>query len=111
MGALLLTMLIFQTPEAEAVYQADEARRAEVRERQRVEVAAEIEAERQAEEALRAKCGKDFHKVRVGMAWARVQECSGPFDVKAQDEKGTVYEAAGGFVRVERGKVKRWIAK
>jgi hypothetical protein len=51
------------------------------------------------------KCGSDYNRVRVGMAFARIQECAGPFRLQAEDEKGAVYTSPGGWVRVESGKV------
>jgi hypothetical protein len=74
---------------------------------------AELEAAEQAKaDALRKKCGADYGRVRVGMDWGRVRKCAAPdWWVKAQDDRGTVYEAEPGFVRVERGRVVRWVAK
>lgn len=67
-------------------------------------------AEEQQEAERRKKCAAV--QLRVGAKWGpRLQECYGPFAVKAQDETGTVYEAAGGWVRVRGGKVVRWVAR
>jgi hypothetical protein len=97
--------------DADRAYEAERLRaEAELRQRYAEQDARE-KAEAEQEAALRTKCGADYMRVRVGMKWPRVQECSGPFDVKGQDERGTIYESAGGFVRVERGRVTRWIAK
>jgi sRNA-binding protein len=85
-----------------------EAQRAEAAEEERITQ----EEEREKEAVLRKECGKDFHKLRVGMIWTRVQKCSGleSFEVVSEDRVGRVYEADGGFIRVEKGKVVRWIA-
>ncbi len=72
---------------------------------------AEQKAQEQADTALKKKCGSDFHKLRVGMSFARVKQCSGlEFELTAQDEKGSVYSASGGWVRVQAGRVTRWAA-
>jgi len=68
-------------------------------------------AEAEAAAALKKKCGKDYQRVRPGMKWSRAQTCAGPFELVAEDETGAVYEAPGGAVRVERGRVVRWIAR
>jgi hypothetical protein len=63
------------------------------------------------DEALKKKCGKDYHRLKVGMSWSRARECTGmEWTTKAQDQRGTTYEAQGGYVRVEGGKVIRWVA-
>ncbi|WP_248545281.1 hypothetical protein [Myxococcus fulvus] len=75
----------------------------------RLMVEAQQELERETAEH-KAKCGKV--KLRVGAKWGpRLRECYGPFTLKAQDEAGAVYEAAGGWVRVQGGKVVRWVAR
>ncbi len=63
------------------------------------------------DEALQKQCGRYYMSLKVGMKWSIVKKCSGPFWVKYQDAQATVYEAEGGFVRVENGIVTRWIAK
>ncbi len=74
-------------------------------------VAAQDAAEKSKAEALQKKCGKNYRRLKVGMAWSVVKECTGfDWSVKAQDQRGTVYEAQGGYVRVEAGKVVKWIA-
>lgn len=90
---------------------ADAAARKE-KEAATLQSAAEDAAREQAEEnALRKKCGADYMRVRVGMRWTRVKECAGNFDLVGEDARGAVYEAEQGVVRVERGRVVRWIAK
>jgi hypothetical protein len=63
------------------------------------------------EDALRKKCGADYGRVRVGMKWERVRQCAGEFSLTGEDERGQIYEAAAGLVRVERGRVVRWVAR
>jgi hypothetical protein len=100
-----------ENAERSASVHAREAELAAARAKLDAEIAEQEQAEAKAEADLRAKCGKDFHRVRVGMRWERVRQCAGEFEVRAQDERGTVYEAAGGLVRVENGRVTRWIAR
>lgn len=81
-------------------------------ERQQAEVAAQDAADAAADAELRKACGKDYHRIKIGETWKRVQQCAGAFDwsITYQDAAATVYTAAGGFVRVERGRVTRWAA-
>jgi hypothetical protein len=58
------------------------------------------------DEAMQKRCGKDYHRIRVGMSFARVQQCAGvELWVKYADATNKVYEGDGGLVRVEHGKV------
>jgi membrane-bound lytic murein transglycosylase B len=91
--------------EAEVQRKILEAEREAALERVRAEEAAEAERV----EALRKSCGRDYMRVRVGMRFAKVERCAGPFSVVAEDERGAVYEAEGGLVRVEHGKVVRLV--
>jgi hypothetical protein len=68
-----------------------------------------LEAERLA--ARKAKCGKDDGRVRVGMRLDRALLCAGPFEQVAEDTRGVVYEAPSGLLRVEAGRVVRWVAR
>jgi hypothetical protein len=70
-----------------------------------------------ADKTLKAKCGANYHKLRVGMAFTRARECSGlEFSARAEDRRGIDYDAVApgdfgtGHVRVERGVVVRWQA-
>lgn len=96
--------------EEERIRAAD--REANTRHREAVEAADQAQAEAN-EAALRKKCGKDFGRVRVGMTWKRVRQCAGvdlEWSTKAEDERGIIYECENGAVRVEGGKVVRWVA-
>jgi hypothetical protein len=73
---------------------------------------AQVQAQWAAADAAKATlqegCGKDFESVRVGMSWARVEECATEeFWIKYEDRAATVYESESYAVRVEKGKVTR----
>lgn len=88
-----------------------EAARSAAVERQRQEVQDDDARAAAADAELRKACGRDFHRLRVGMKFERVKKCSGLiFSAFAEDKSGIVYSAAGGFVRVERGVVVKWVA-
>jgi hypothetical protein len=80
-------------------------------EQQRREVEEFDRREAEKEATLKKKCGKDYGRVRVGMAWTRVNQCSGPFEIVSEDTTGTVYEGVGGYVRVQGGKIVRVLFK
>jgi hypothetical protein len=84
---------------------ANQAAREAHLEQTRAKLRAEDEKEAQQVAALRKKCGRDFGRVQVGMKWTRVRECAGPFEIAFEDPKGTEYQAEGGRVRVERGRI------
>jgi hypothetical protein len=98
--------------EADAVRLEAERRAAD--ERRRVALAEATEAERLEAarvEALRLKCGVDFRRMRVGMAWARAVECADSEWREVQgDRRGSVYRSALGVARVEKGKIVSWLA-
>ena len=73
--------------------------------------AAEKAADAAKETAMRKVCGKDYMRVHVGMTLTRALQCLGDLELVAQDERGSVYEATGGHVRIEGGKITRWVAK
>ena len=61
------------------------------------------------------ECGTDYRRVEVGMDFARVRRCAGPFESVGQVQLAagvaTVYRAAGGTVQVINGKVTAWIRR
>lgn len=76
--------------------------------RQRDEQLASVEALEQKEiAALKRKCGRDYHRVAVGMSFDRVRLCSGGLTLRYADGGAKVYEGSGGLVRVEAGKITR----
>lgn len=68
---------------------------------------AAVTEESDADAARRKKCGRDYMRVKVGMKFSRVAECAGEFSLKYEDERANVYEAEGGLIRVEHGKITR----
>lgn len=98
--------------------EADEKRRQEEQkayeDRTNAEIAAEEQAEQERQAKLKKRCGKDYKRIKVGMKFERFKLCSGfavdDFEVRAQDERGAVYEVNGGLLRVENGIIRRWIA-
>lgn len=80
-------------------------------EQARAEDRAADDAEAKRLVALKAKCGKNYMKLRVGMSWKIARACTGmEWSARAEDRTGVVYEASGGFVRVEKGIVVKWVA-
>ncbi len=74
-------------------------------------LAAQTQTEADAwEAAIRKKCGADLMKVRVGMKFARVRECSGDFKLAGEDAEGEIYKAQHGRVWVRDGVVVKWLA-
>lgn len=93
-----------------AELQAEVARLAEIHSHDE-ENSAKAEAEEAALAKLQKKCGEDYHRVQVGMSFARVLKCSADFpdafSLKYEDQRAKVYESEAGMVRVENGKITR----
>lgn len=90
------------------------------RQKQIEEEAAKRQAERDAAEkerikkvnSLKAECGEDYRRVRVGMQFSRVEKCVGNFHLTSQinrvDGILSTYENKSGFVHVMDGLVVSW---
>lgn len=102
-------------------YEAKQRAKAEAerQERERKEAAAEKVKEAKIK-ALKAECGKDYHKVRVGMTLKRVEHCTGKFTLSSQlnrsDGVASVYRHCAkygyscGYLVVMDGKIIAWQA-
>lgn len=97
---------------AEAQAQVERDNRAAIEQSAAAQEPEDDQEQAKAEAALKKKCGKDYHRIQIGMSFTRVKKCSGltEFTAKYQDTQATVYEANGGAIRVERGLVTRWAA-
>jgi Zn-dependent M32 family carboxypeptidase len=100
-------LLVREKAERDRLLAEQEAKRQEELRRQHDEVAAAEASEEAEQNALRKKCGKDFNRVRVGMKFARVEQCAGPLELRAETATYKIYEGSGGAVRVEHGTVTR----
>lgn len=64
------------------------------------------------EDALKKECGDDYKKVRVGMAFSRIQKCVGKFKLTSQINRAdgivSTYENPKGYVHVIDGMVVSW---
>jgi hypothetical protein len=62
--------------------------------------------------ARRQRCGRDYMRVDLGMSWARVVDCAGPFNTISQINRRqrvvTTYESMHFRVSVIDGKVAAW---
>lgn len=87
------------------------ARAAATREAQQALDKANEEA-RMAEEALQKKCGRDYMRIAVGMAIARVVTCAGPLELTGQVNRPggivSTFEGPLGLVFAMGGKVVAW---
>jgi hypothetical protein len=112
-----------QRAEQQARYRAEyEARRARedqraaeyrsATEKEDARYAAQQAAQAKAAAAVRRQCGADHGVVRVGMPFARVKQCAGPFRVTAEvnrrDGVLTTYQGQGKYVHVMEGQVVGW---
>lgn len=95
------------TREADAAYAAWKADN----DRQERAFREQEEARARAEEQLQAKCGRDYGVVKVGMSFARVNECAGPFSAVGANGARTVYDNGSVMVGVEHGVVINWVSK
>lgn len=73
--------------------------------------AADAAEEQAAVNAVKKRCGNDYMRVQVGMAWKRVKECAGEFHIKIDDPQFQVYEGVGGLVTVQNGVVRRVVRR
>jgi hypothetical protein len=96
--------------------EARDAEAAAEQERQEAEIAAAETRAREENHRRQQKCGKDYMRVEVGMPFARVRECAGPFEIVGQarvdgGRVASVYDAPGGRVWVVGGKVASWVRR
>lgn len=99
--------------ELQAKRQREEEAERERQQRESEAEAARLQAERQRrQEELKKICGDDYRRVRTGMAFARVNQCAGPFRMVGQRNRAdgvvTIYKRGRGYVYVMDDVVVGW---